>query len=166
MRLKAHLLQSSHLLFIALKSATMSEANPYLSAFKGSFLNMLRWPQFEALWDTLRAQSAAGWYVYAIGETPPSQPATAQQMEGFLDRLNELLRREHDEDYCGIVYVDDAAHPTFVKIYDPNNLGVVCGSSAQPPLPGWTFSLIAPCDLPTALPPPANRRRWWQKLFG
>ena len=76
MRLKAHLLQSSHLLFIALKSATMSEANPYLSAFKGSFLNMLRWPQFEALWDTLRAQSAAGWYVYAIGETPPSQPAT------------------------------------------------------------------------------------------
>jgi hypothetical protein len=143
----------------------MTEANPYLVAFKGSFINMLRWPQFDALWESLRSQADAGWYVYAVGEPPPAQPANGQQVRDFLDHLKVLLRHEHEEDYCGIVYADDAHDPSFVKIYDPNNLGVSCGFSEQPPLPGWVLSKLAPCDLPAALPPPANRRRWWQRLF-
>jgi hypothetical protein len=73
---------------------------------------------------------------------------------------------EHREDYCGIVYADDLRTPTFVKIYDPNNLGVVCGFSDAPPLPGWVMSLIPPVDLPSTRPLPKNRRRWWSRLFG
>lgn len=141
------------------------DTDPYLRAFRGSFAGVLRWPQLDALWETLRGHGDDGWYIYAVGETPPDAPVDAAQLDIFLHEIDTLLRTEHGEDYCGIVYVDDLKTPTFVKIFDPNNLGVSCGFSEAPPLPGWTLSLIPPCDLPAALPPPGNRRRWWQRLF-
>jgi hypothetical protein len=126
---------------------------------------MMRWPQLDTLWQTLSQQAEAGWYAYAIGETPPTEPLSAAELENFIKEIDALLRREHEEDYCGIVYVDEPSQPRLIKIYDPNNLGVACGFSEAPPLPGWTLSLDAPCDLEQALPPPANRRRWWQRLW-
>ncbi|MDE2089486.1 MAG: hypothetical protein KGJ12_05645 [Gammaproteobacteria bacterium] len=142
-----------------------TDHHPYLEKFNGSFQGVLRWPQLDALWDVLRRRADCGWYVYAVGETPPATPADARQLITYLGEIDPLLRKEHGQDYCGIVYVDDPADPTFVKIYDPNNLGVVCGYSEHPPLPGWTLSLLPPVDLPAALPAPANRRRWWRRLF-
>ncbi|MEE8378948.1 MAG: hypothetical protein V3R49_01045 [Gammaproteobacteria bacterium] len=143
----------------------MTQSDPFIEQFRGSFVSMLRWPQWDTLQETLRKNAGAGWYAYAIGETPPESPLTADQMNTFLNEIHDLLRKEHEEDYCGIVYADDAENPTFVKIYDPNNLGVTCGFSNSPPLPGWTLSLIPPCDLEHALPPPGNRKRWWKRLF-
>lgn len=147
-----------------MKKLTENE-NDFLRAFGGSFVNMLRWPQLDSLWDTLKQQAEAGWYAYAVGETPPTQPLNASELENFITEIDALLHREHQEDYCGIVYVDNPAEPSLVKIYDPNNLGVVCGFSEAPPLPGWTLSLAPPCDLEQARPAPANRRRWWQRLW-
>ncbi len=142
-----------------------TDTHPFLQAFRGSFAGVLRWPQLDTLWEALRRRGDAGWYLYAVGETPPDSPVDAARLDTFLREIDALLRSEHDEDYCGIVYVDDIDKPTFVKIFDPNNLGVSCGFSEAPPLPGWTLSLIPPCDLPAALPPAGNRRRWWQRLF-
>ena len=142
-----------------------SPQNTYLKNFQGSFISMLRWPQLDTLWKTLRQQKDAQWYAYAIGEIPPDTPLNAAELDSFIQEIDTLLRKEHDEDYCGIVYVDKPDEPRIIKIYDPNNLGVVCGFSEAPPLPGWTLSLDPPCDLPTAIKPPANRRRWWQTLW-
>jgi len=141
------------------------ERDAFLAAWNGSFTGMLRWPQLEALWSRVRARAHEGWYIYAVGEPPPSEPADPATLERFLEEIDRLLRIEHQEDYCGIVYADDPDHPSLIKIYDPNNLGVVCGSSTQPPLPGWVLSLLPPVDLPAAFPPPAARRRWWQRLL-
>jgi hypothetical protein len=143
----------------------MSEDSQYLAAFKGKFVSALRWQQLDALWQALLRKAGSGWYVYAIGERPPTSPCEADALERFIVEVDALLRREHEEDYCGIVYADDMNDPGFVKIYDPNNLGVVCGYSDSPPLPGWTLSLLPPADLKAAMPPPNNRRRWWQRLF-
>lgn len=137
----------------------------YLSAFRGSFTSMLRWPQLDSLWQTLRAQTDKHWYIYAIGETPPAEPVDAAQLDTFITEVDKLLREEHQEDYCGIVYADKPDDPGFIKIYDPNNLGVVCGYSDNPPLPGWVLSLLKPVDLEAALPPTGSRKRWWQKMF-
>ena len=136
----------------------------YLAAFRGSFTSALRWPQLDALWERLRAEPE-GWYVYAVGETPPDSPSDREQFLRFLEEVDALLRREHDEDYCGIVYADDPAAPTMVKIYDPNNLGVSCGYSDNPPLPGWVLSRLPPVDRPAARAQPAGRRRWWHRLL-
>ncbi len=144
----------------------VADPEAFLRAFRGSFTSALRWHHLDALWTVLRADAEGGWYLYAVGEAPPSAPATAAQVRRFIDELDALLRREHDEDYCGIVYADDLKVPGFVKIYDPNNLGVVCGFSDNPPLPGWIMSKRRPVDLPAAQPAPRGRRRWWQRLFG
>jgi hypothetical protein len=139
--------------------------SPFLRSFGGGFVNMLRWPQLDSLWARVKDQAEAGWYAYAVGETPPTEPLTAAELENFITEIDALLHREHQEDYCGIVYVDSTDSPSLIKIYDPNNLGVVCGFSEAPPLPGWTLSLEPPSDLEQARPAPANRRRWWQRLW-
>ncbi len=137
----------------------------YLQAYRGSFTSMMRWPQLEAFWQLLKSQADDGWYVYAVGEAPPESPVEREQLHRFIDEVDDLLRREHEEDYCGIVYADNNDHPKYIKIFDPNNLGVSCGSSERPPLPGWILSRIPPVELEDALYPPNNRRRWWQKLL-
>jgi hypothetical protein len=140
--------------------------DPYLLAFRGSFTSALRWHQLDDLWARIKERADAGWFLYAVGEQPPAAATGADGVRAFVAEIDQLLRTEHREDFCGIVYADDLQAPTFVKIYDPNNLGVVCGFSDSPPLPGWVMSLIPPVDLPSTRPPPKNRQRWWKRLFG
>ena len=139
--------------------------DPFLAAFEGGFRAALRWPEFDALWARLRADADGGWYAYAVGEAPPEEPLDGARLIALLDELEALLKREHDEDYCGIVYADDLQAPAFVKIYDPNNLGSVCGSSDIRTLPGWVLSRLRPAPLAVAAPA-AGRRRWWRRLLG
>ena len=108
--------------------------------------------------------AAGGWYVYAIGAEPPVATVSADKLQEFIAEIDVLLRKEHGEDYCGIVYTDSFEQPAFVKIFDPHNLGVSCGYSDNPPLPGWILSKLQPIDL-NAPSLPGNRRRWWQRLF-
>jgi len=143
----------------------MSTEEVYLAAFRGNFTSTMRWHDLDAFWDVLKAHADDHWYIYAVGEAPPDATVDKAQLLNFIDKIDELLRREHDEDYCGIVYVDSKEHPEFVKIFDPHNLGVTCGFSENPPLPGWILSRLQPVELETALNPPKNRQRWWQKLF-
>ena len=114
--------------------------DPFRDAFRGRFENVLRWEQLDALWEVLRADAGNGWYVYAVGEEPPLQPVNSEVLQTFLVEIDGLLRREHTEDYCGIVYADSFGAPRMVKIFDPHNLGVSCGFSDHPPLPGWVLS--------------------------
>jgi hypothetical protein len=144
----------------------VAQQDDFLAAFRGSFTSALRWPQLDALWQRVRERAGAGWYLYAIGEPPPTGPSDEERVVRFIEEIDKLLRAEHKEDYCGIVYADDLQDPRFLKIYDPNNLGVSCGYSDNPPLPGWVMSLIPPVDLPAAQVVPTGRRRWWQRLFG
>ena len=141
------------------------QQSDFRAAFKGSFSGVLRWENLDELWQRLREDAAGGWYLYAVGEPPPSETIGADELTHFIRQVDELIRREHGEDYCGIVYVDDASAPSFVKIFDPNNLGVSCGYSDNPPLPGWILSKLPPVDLQAPMPLPGNRRRWWQRLF-
>ena len=141
-----------------------AEQSPFIDAFQGKFTNMLRWEQLDELWDTVKS-TGKHWYIYAVGETPPDESASHQQLDTFISEVTRLLKEEHQEDYCGIVYADNKEDPSFIKIYDPGNLGVVCGFSDHPPLPGWGLSELKPTDLNAALPQPGNRKRWWQRIF-
>lgn len=137
----------------------------YLRAFRGSFTSLLKWPDLDNFWEVLRRQTDKHWYIYAIGEPAPVRYGSAQELETFIREIDVLLREEHQHDYCGIVYVDDKADPHFIKIYDPNNLGVSCGFSNNPPLPGWVLSTLQPEEVNQTTFVPQNRRRWWQRLF-
>ncbi len=142
-----------------------SPNSPFLTAFRGRFVGVLRWDQLDALWAALLAHGGSGWYVYHVGEPPPDAPLVPEALQRVIQGIDTLLRTDHAYEYCGIVYADSLSEPQFVKIFDPNHLGSSCGSSGMQVLPSWTISLVAPTDLPAALPPPNNRRRWWQRLF-
>ncbi|VAW50722.1 hypothetical protein MNBD_GAMMA05-2650 [hydrothermal vent metagenome] len=143
----------------------MSIQETYLAAFRGNFTSTMRWHDLDAFWDELKTQADDHWYIYAVGEMPPVATVDKNQLLNFINRIDELLHNDHDEDYCGIVYIDNQQAPEFIKIFDPNNLGVSCGFSDNPPLPGWILSKIQPVELESALNPPKNRQRWWQKIF-
>lgn len=143
----------------------LSTEEVYLKAFRGSFTSTMRWHDLDAFWEVLKAHADDHWYIYAVGEVPPVDTVEKSYLLNFIDRIDELLHKEHDEDYCGIVYVDNKEAPEFIKIFDPNNLGVTCGFSEKPPLPGWILSRVPPVELEAALYPPKNRQRWWQQIF-
>ena len=145
---------------------TTDSSSDFMQKYNGRLVALRQWSDLAAFWETLLKNADDGWYVYGVGEPPPTEPVSAAKLGEFVRELDALLHRDHDEDYCGIVYVDDREHPEFVKVYDPNNLGSSCGSSGLVILPGWTLSRARPVDLQMAFPLPGNRRRWWQKLFG
>lgn len=128
--------------------------------FNGTLFSLLSWSQLDAFWQ--RIDPAAGWHLYAVGEQRPEAPADAAHVQAFIREIDGLIRRDHDEEYCGIVYADSLDAPRLVKIYDPHHLGSSCGSAGYKILPGWVMSLETPSDLTPEHIVPQNRRRWWQ----
>ena len=137
----------------------------YLQAFRGHFIGIMQWDQLDIFWQTLENKADAGWYIYTIGEQPPSVVCNAASVVEFVREVDALIRMKHHEEYCGIVYTDNKSDPELVKIYNPGNLGVVCGFSDHPPLPGWVMSIIPPVELNANSFLPANRQRWWQRIW-
>ena len=142
----------------------MSHPSDYLRAYNGGFVAMLRWPQLDNLWQTVRNQGQA-WWVYSPPATLPAAPLPAPELVPFLDQLDKRLHQEHAYDYCGIVYVDNPQSPSFIKVYDPRNLGISCGISQGKPLPGWILSHLPP--EPVEPPAPVQKKfHWWHGLTG
>jgi hypothetical protein len=131
--------------------------------FNGTLYSLMSWDQLADFWR--RLDETAGWYVYAPGERLPTHPSAANEVRQFIEKVDDLLHRDHKEPYCGIVFADNIQWPTLIKIYDPNHLGSSCGSSGMQILPGWVMSRVKPTELRPDGVVPANRRRWWQALF-
>ncbi len=138
--------------------------DPFLDRFRGNFSSLLSWESLDNFWDTVRHQPD-GWFLYAVGESMPTTMASGSDTLKFIDAVDALLRKDHHEDYCGIVYSDDTTHPSLIKIYDPQNLGVSCGFSNNPPMPGWIMSRLPPVEIEDRRPLPEARRRWWRSLW-
>src|SRR4030067_698020 len=90
--------------------------DPFQRALYGMLYGIMRWDQLTQFWA--KVDAGAGWDLYAVGAEAPAQPADAQHVIKFMRDLDSLLRREHQEDYCGIVYADNLDQPSFIKIYD------------------------------------------------
>lgn len=141
----------------------MSPDTDFNRLLNGLLYSLLSWQQLADFWEKIDRH--ADWYLYAVGEALPEHPATPEQVGRFIAEIDTLLHRDHHENYCGIVYADDLSHPNLVKIYDPSHLGSSCGSSKNPPLPGWVMSRVPPAELTPKWVIPANRKRWWEALL-
>lgn len=120
---------------------------PFLKAFYGRFRGVMQWTDLDLLWNTL-CVSPAAWYLYEVeSATLPTTPMSSEDLVAFITKIDRHLRENHEFDYCGIVYTDNLESPHFVKIFEPSNLGVSCGFSEKPPLPGWILSQIPPVSL-------------------
>ena len=137
----------------------------FMSAFSGKLYGVLRWNQLDDLWGVVRKEQSEGWFIYSVGEEVPVEKQSDNSVEKFVKEINELLRRDHDEDYCGVVYTDSFESPSLIKVFDPNNLGTSCSIAEKGPLPSWIISKMKPEDISADTEQTANRRKWWQKLF-
>ena len=131
----------------------------------GYLRGMLHWEQLDALWLRIRAEPQ-GWYVSQLGEAAPAVPLDAQALLRFVDEIDVLLRREHQQTFCGIVYADLPEEPTFVKIFDPHEMGSMCSCSREPVLPRWVLSRCRPDALGGDVPAAGAHRPWWSRLWG
>ncbi len=144
----------------------MTDTSEFDRYYSGLLYSVMRWDQLSEFWKKVDAE--AGWYLYAVGHDVPQTPSPADKVQQFMRELDELLRREHHEDYCAIVYADDLDAPNFIKIYDPNHLGSSCGSSSMKSsvLPGWLMSRMPPRELQFNGVVTGQRKRWWQAFLG
>lgn len=131
----------------------------YKQTCLGKFTSILKWEALDNFWQAIR-DSDAPWFIYDTSQQPPSSPVDNNELTSFLRHADILLRERHGHDYCGIVYADNIEQPEFVKIYNPDNLGVVCGFSDNPPLPKWILSHMQPSSLAQADKAPAFWRKW------
>jgi len=147
-------------------AVALTEATAFEQQYNGLLYSVMHWDQLTRFWASIEAD--AGWYLYAVGQEIPTAPASAEKVRQFTSEIDTLLRREHHEDYCAIVYADDLEAPSFIKIYDPNHLGSSCGSSATKSsvLPGWIMSQVAPQELKVNGFVTGQRKRWWQNFLG
>ena len=143
----------------------MTDTDEFDRYYDGLLYSVMRWDQLTAFWQKIDVDS--GWYLYAVGQELPDGPSAGEKVQQFTRELDELLRREHHEDYCAIVYADDLEAPNFIKIYDPNHLGSSCGSSATKSavLPGWLMSRTPPRELEIRGVVTGQRKRWWQAFL-
>ena len=124
-----------------------TNTHDFLERFQGCFTNMLRWPQVDLLWKTLKTQQDKHWYLYTTNKQAPTHYSTHEELITYINDVDSQIREQHKYDYCGIIYVDDPLDPNFIKIYHPKNLGASCGTSGNRPIPGWILSTIIPVDL-------------------
>ena len=130
----------------------------------GNFSGVLHCQQLEDLWRQVLAKPE-GWYASQIGEVVPQFPLDADALSRFIAEVDALLRHEHQHDYCGIVYADSREQPSFIKIYDPHNLGSFCSHGGATILPRWVLSHVKPERFEEAAPLPGSRQHWWQRIF-
>lgn len=117
----------------------------YWQAFQAQSHGVLKWEAFHAMWEDLAARPE-GWFVYHNPETDPA-PEAPVTAEGFADALRhaeELVAPWRGRSYFGLVYVDDPQAPTYIRVFDPKNMGSSCSISDEPVLPAMILSRIKP----------------------
>lgn len=142
---------------------TTQPIHPFITAMDGTFIGLLSWEDFDHFWDLLLRMYSTDWFVYQVGEAVPVSPLPEDEFRRVANELAHTLKQEHQEDYCGIVYVDDKKNPSLIKVYNPKNLGKVCGFSDQPPLPGWILSHLPPIELTRT--GDIKTEPWWRRLM-
>ncbi len=144
---------------IADKPGDGVEASAFRDRLGGTFQGIMTWPQLDALWKRVEI---GRWFVYLTDEPPPDEPVSGEPLAAKIDSLDAQLRREHEYDYCGIVYADDPDAPTLIKVYDPRNLGTSCSHGDAPIPPRWILSTARPASIEPPAPEPAHRWRLWR----
>lgn len=138
----------------------------FAQRYEGNFQGMLQWQQLDDLWEVVRAQPH-GWYILNQKqlESPtqvlPHTPLPVDQLMAQLDDINSLLRKVHQQSYCGIVYADDPLAPSLIKVYDPEGLGSMCSISTKPTVPLYVLTHLQPEPLQIPVPA-APTRAWWK----
>lgn len=136
----------------------------YFEEFQSRFIGIMQLDDCDALLQRL-IDNPDNWYLYDTEDEVPTQTLESELFAQSIQQIKAILDEEHKERYCGIVYTDDLKQPNFVKVFHPNNLGKVCGSSENPPMPKWLISKTAPEDVVSEFGPKEEDPGFISKLL-
>ena len=137
----------------------------FKKCFKGKFYGVLRWHQLDHIWDVIKSNETGGWYIYEVNKPVPDSATQNIDLATTIEQIDQHLRNEHEENYCGIVYADNLDNPEFIKVFDPKSLGTSCSIAKTPPLPKWIISKIKPQQLTQQKEATNKTKRWLGNLF-
>lgn len=135
---------------------------PYWRQYNGRHKGILRWPDLDTLWSYLEASTEA-WFVFDPAGTAPDAPLDKAGLIAAVQVARDLVNTGHDKECSGAVYVDDLDAPTFIKVFDPRNMGTACGWGGATIMPIWIISLLKPDTLPPA--PPLEKPGFWARIW-
>ena len=127
---------------------------PFWRAYQARASGLLHWEDVDALWPLLAAQPE-GWFVYDLDAEPPTAPLPAADFTAFLPQAEALVNARRDRSHSGAIYIDNRETPTFIKVFDPTNMGTSCGGDHEMIFPRYIFSKIQPSPRPA--PPPEKK---------
>ncbi|HFB54733.1 MAG TPA: hypothetical protein ENJ46_02325 [Hellea balneolensis] len=140
----------------------MSEETDFAKRLHGRFEGILQWSDLDALWKNVY-KGQQEWYVYEVGMDVPDAPLAGKKLKTAIEEIDKILRDNHDEDYCGIVYADAPSAPTLIKVFGPKNLGASCGSSGSKVWPRWIISHMVPTAVGVQLDD-ERKPKWWKNF--
>lgn len=139
---------------------------PFWRLYQGRFAGFPTWPMFDRFWPVLEA-SGGDWYILDLdsGELPEA-PASATEFSALLAGVQAMYAPARARSFCGVVFADDAAAPTLVKLFDPWKMGASCGSSGERILPRYVLSRVRPDALPVVEAPVAPKKGLFARMAG
>ncbi|MDD5404996.1 MAG: hypothetical protein PHZ14_10730 [Sulfuricella sp.] len=93
--------------------------NNFTVRMNGEFHGILRWTQLDGSLEASEGRTG-GLVRQPRWRGRPHAPLDADARKHFVEEMDASQRREHEHDYCGVVYADDPAPPSLIKIYDPH----------------------------------------------
>lgn len=136
---------------------------PFWAAYQGRFFGILNWPDVDAFWTHMAAETG-DWFVFAPDHPAPDTTATSAELTEMLTKAQALINSRRDMSHCGAIYVDNVKNPAFIKVFDPAAMGSACNISGIPILPRWIISRIKPDDMPP--PPKLEKPSLFKRLTG
>jgi len=113
---------------------------------------ILRWEDMDAFWQDMQV-ATGDWYVFDPSEDAPIAPLSGAALQAELKAAHKLVYARRELPMSGAVYVDNREAPSFIKVFDPSNMGSSCSCSTEPVMPRYIFSRAKPDSLPLAPPP-------------
>jgi len=146
-----------------MSQTTLLPDTPFWRAYQGRASGLLKWEDVDALWPLLAAQPDA-WYVYDLEIAVPTAPFSATEFTAFLPQAEALVNARRDRSHSGAIYIDNHNTPTFIKIFDPSNMGTSCGGDHDMIFPRFILSKIQPDPRPA--PSPGNKSFLGKLILG
>jgi len=118
----------------------------FIERFNGRFNGIMNLEECFEFFNNLKS-NPCDWYLYDTDKSPSVETLSKESFIQSIEEIKNIIKTDHSESYCGLVYVDDLNNPEFFKIFHPKNMGKTCGGSDNPPLPRWVFSKTLPENL-------------------
>ena len=88
----------------------------FIERFNGRFNGIMNLEECYEFFNSLKS-NPCDWYFYDTDESPSLETLSKESFIQTIEEIKNIIKTDHSESYCGLVYVDDLSNPQFFKIF-------------------------------------------------